>query len=156
MRLYLRRTGAAKPVVGEWLRREKEAGLFKRETYVAHAGRVARIRDDTIRLLRDLKKQGKRLAGYGAPAKGSTLLNYYGIGPDLLEFLADRNSLKHGRYSPGTHIPIVSTDAIEQRQPDYLLILAWNFADEIMAQQSDFRSRGGRFIIPIPEPRVVA
>ena len=155
MRLYLRREGVQKPVVAEWLKRERDAGLFNRATYVAHATRVARIRDGLIAMLRDLKGRGKRLAGYGAPAKGSTLLNYYGIGPELLDFLADRNPLKHGRFSPGTHIPVVSPDAIEVEAPDYLLILAWNFADEIIEEQSAFRARGGKFILPIPEVRIV-
>jgi SAM-dependent methyltransferase len=155
MRVFLRRSGPAKPIVAEWLRREEEAGLFERHTYVEHAARVERIRSELMALLRDLKRQGKRLAGYGAPAKGSTLLNYYGIGPDLLEFLADRNQLKQGKYSPGTHIPVVSPDVIADSKPDYLLILAWNFADEIMEQQEEFRAAGGKFILPIPEPRVV-
>lgn len=156
MRLYLRREGSASPIVDAWLRREREARLFERATYEAHAERVRRIRGELLTLLRDLKGQGKRLAGYGAPAKGTTLLNYYGIGPDLLDFLADRNPLKQGRLSPGTHIPVVSPDAIAERAPDYLLVLAWNFGDEIMAQQEAFRARGGKFVLPIPEPRVVA
>ena len=155
MRLYLRREGPAKPVVAQWLQRERDAGLFDRTTYVAHAARVAGIRDDLLAMLRDLKQKGKRLAGYGASAKGSTLLNYYGIGQDLLDFLADRNPLKQGRFSPGTHIPVVSPDSIGTQAPDYLLILAWNFADEIMEEQSAFRARGGKFILPIPEARIV-
>ncbi len=155
MRLYLRREGPAAPVVAEWSAKERAAKLFDRATYMAHAGRVARIREDLMRMLRDLKRQGKRLAGYGAPAKGNTLLNYYGIGPDLLDFLADRNELKQGRYSPGMHIPVVPPSRIAQDKPDYLLILAWNFADEIMAQQEPFRAGGGKFILPIPEPRIV-
>jgi SAM-dependent methyltransferase len=155
MRVYLRRGGTAKPVVAEWLERERAAGLFEKATYVAHAARVDAIRTDLMTLLHDLKRQGQQLAGYGAPAKGNTLLNYYGIGPDLLAFLADRNTLKHGRVSPGMHIPVVSPERILETQPDYLLILAWNFADEIMAQQAEYRRRGGRFILPIPEVRVV-
>lgn len=155
MRLYLNREGQPSSVVDEWLRRERKAGLFDRETYAAHAERVEHIRDELMSILRKLKSQGKRLAGYGAPAKGSTLLNYYGIGPDLLDFLADRNDLKQGRVSPGTHIPVVSPDEITKQRPDYLLILAWNFADEIMKQQESFRAGGGKFIIPIPQPRIV-
>jgi len=156
MRLYLRRDGPATPAVAQWLDKERAAKLFDRATYVAHAARVEKIRADLMALLHDLKRQGKRLAGYGAPAKGNTLLNYYGIGPDLLDFLADRNVLKHGRYSPGMHIPVVSPDRIAEEKPDYLLILAWNFGEEIMEQQAAFRARGGKFILPIPEPRVVS
>ena len=155
MRLYLRREGPAEPVVAKWLAKEQAAKLFSRETYVAHAARVERIRGELMTLLRDLKRQGKRLAGYGAPAKGNTLLNYYGIGPDMLEYLVDRNTLKQGRYSPGMHIPIVAPEKILETQPDYLLILAWNFGDEIMQQQAEYQRRGGKFILPIPEPRVV-
>ncbi len=155
MRVYLRRGGPASPVVAEWLERERQAGLFEADTYAAHAERVEKIRADLMAMLLDLKRQGKRLAGYSAPAKGNTLLNYYGIGPDLLMFLADRNPLKQGRLSPGMRIPVVSPDEIASQAPDYLLILAWNFADEIMAQQEAFRAGGGQFILPIPTPRVV-
>ncbi len=156
MRVYLRRGGPVAPVVAEWLERERQAGLFEAATYAAHAFRVDAIRDELMALLRDLKRQGKRLAGYGAPAKGNTLLNYYNIGPDILDFLADRNSLKQGRLSPGMHIPVVSPDEIAARAPDYLLILAWNFGEEIMAQQESFRAGGGKFILPIPKPQIIA
>ncbi len=143
------------PSVQVWLDRERDRGLFKRETYDALAERVEKIRVGLMSMLHDLKAQGKRLAGYGAPAKGNTLLNYYGIGPDLLEFLADRSDLKQGKLSPGMHIPVVSPDRILETQPDYLLILAWNFGDEIMEQQAEYKRRGGKFILPIPEPRIV-
>ncbi len=156
MRLFLRRSGPVAPTVAEWLEREREAGLFTEQTYHDHAARVYKIREELMELLHDLKRQGKRLAGYGAPAKGNTLLNYYGIGPDLLEFLADRNALKQGLLSPGMRIPVVSPDRIAEDAPDYLLILAWNFADEIIEQQAAFRAAGGKFILPIPTPKVVA
>jgi SAM-dependent methyltransferase len=143
------------PVVERWLERERAAGLFAADTYRGFRERVEQNRDGLMAMLRRFKAEGKRLAGYGAPAKGSTLLNYYGIGPDLLDFLADRNSLKQGLYSPGTRIPIVGPERILQDQPDYLVVLAWNFADEIIAQQQEYTRRGGRFILPIPEPRVV-
>ncbi|HKS05473.1 MAG TPA: class I SAM-dependent methyltransferase [Gemmatimonadaceae bacterium] len=146
---------AETPIAQEWLDKEKAHGLFKRETYDALAGRVANIRAGLMKLLTDLKKQGKRLAGYGAPAKGNTLLNYYKIGPDLLDFLADKNALKQGKLSPGMHIPVVPAERVLEAQPDYVLILAWNFADEIMQQQAEYKKRGGKFILPIPEPRVV-
>jgi len=143
------------PEVQEWLDKERERGLFERETYDALANRVEMIRSGLMELLTGLKKSGKRLAGYGAPAKGNTLLNYYQIGPDLLDFLADLNTLKQNKVSPGMHIPVVAPDRILEVQPDYLLILAWNFADEIIQQQEEFRRRGGKFILPIPEPRIV-
>ena len=158
MRVYGQRCGGPRPaqsIVREWLERERRDGLFLRGTYEAFRDRVHRTRNELVRLLRELKFQGKRLAGYGAPAKGNTLLNFYGIGPDLLDFLADRNELKHGLYSPGMLIPVVPTSCILKKQPDYLLILAWNFADEIIAQQDAYRRGGGKFIIPIPEPAII-
>jgi SAM-dependent methyltransferase len=158
MRVYGQHRGGPRPAqsaVREWLERERREGLFLRGTYEAFRQRVHRIRDELMRLLSELKSQGKKLAGYGAPAKGNTLLNFYGIGPDLLDFLADRNELKHGLYSPGMLIPVVSTSCINAKRPDYLLILAWNFADEIIAQQDIYRQGGGKFIIPIPEPTII-
>ena len=158
MRVSAQRRGAGEPELPDvqaWLDKERDHGLLKRATYDALAGRVAVIRRDLMTLLHDLKSKGKRLAGYGAPAKGNTLLNYYGIGPDLLDYLADRNALKQGKLSPGMHIPVVRPDEILKTQPDYLLILAWNFADEILEQQREYQQRGGKFILPIPEPRII-
>jgi len=104
----------------------------------------------------ELRKQGKRVAGYGAPAKGNTLLGFLGIGPEALEYIVDRSSLKQGRYTPGLHIPVVSCETMLQDMPDYLLLLAWNFADEILEQQMEFRRRGGKFILPLPEVKVLS
>jgi len=148
-------SGSASQVVVAWIEREQRGRLFEEATYTALSAKVGRLRSDLLEMLRTLKSSGKRLAGYGAPAKGNTLLNYFKIGPDLLEYLADRNELKHGRYSPGMHIPIVSPDRIVSDPPDYLLVLAWNFADEIISQQDAFRRRGGKFILPIPEVSVI-
>lgn len=158
LRVYAKRRAAvegAPGVVGPWLEREERADLFSTATYTALNAKVDHLRDELLTLLRRLKKSGKRIAGYGAPAKGNTLLNYYRIGPDLLDYLVDRNSLKHGLYSPGMHIPVVGPERIAKDPPDYLLVLAWNFADEIMRQQEPFRRAGGRFILPIPEVSVV-
>lgn len=156
MRVFLRKTGTGDgAVAGEWLAREEAAGLFDRVTYDRFADAVRKNRTATLGLLRKLKAEGKQVGGYGAPAKGNTLLNYYGIGPDLLEYLADRNTLKHGLLSPGMHIPVVPAERILKDQPDYVFILAWNFAEEIMKQQEEYRRRGGRFIVPIPELRVI-
>ncbi len=155
MRFYLQRGRESGDVAEQWLKREREAGLFGREAYLAHAERVETMRTDLLDLLSRLKAEGKSIAGYGAPAKGNTLLNYFKIGPATLDFIADRNALKHGRLTPGTHIPITGPEAITERKPDYLLVLAWNFLDEILEQQSEFARAGGKFIAPIPQVRVI-
>ncbi len=158
MRVFGRRRSAAavsSPAVAAWLSGEREANLYAAATYDAFAARVRTMRERLLVLLDTLKDAGHRIAGYGAPAKGNTLLNYCGIGPATLEFLADRNALKHGLFSPGMHIPVVPAERVLESQPDYLLILAWNFGDEIVRQQDEYRRRGGKFILPIPEPRIV-
>lgn len=139
----------------EWLAIEKEIGLTDPEMYKNYKSQVDEIRDELLAMLDELITGGKKIAGYGAPAKGNTLLNYYGIGPDRLPYLADRNELKQGLFTPKMHIPVVSPDRILQDRPDYLLILAWNFADEIIRQQEEYRQQGGKFILPIPKPEIV-
>jgi hypothetical protein len=117
---------------------------------------VKAIKQANRRLLTELKASGASIAAYGAPAKGNTLLNYFEIGTDILDFVADRSPHKQGLYTPGTHIPVVDTERLLRDQPDYVLILAWNFVEEIVAQQREYLARGGRFIVPVPEPTVIA
>jgi SAM-dependent methyltransferase len=155
MRYMIKRRSDAEPAVAAWMEQERRAGLFLRQTYDAHARRVERIRSDLLSVLTDLKLEGKKIAGYGAPAKGNTLLNYCAIGPDILDFIVDRNTMKQGRFTPGMRIPVVSPDRIATDKPEYLLILAWNFKDEIMEQQAAFRAQGGKFILPIPKVEIV-
>lgn len=158
MRLYgRRRTGTTEvaEVAREWIAREEAAGLYVKATYREFAKRVRENKRKLWKILTSLKRRGWRVVGYGAPAKGNTLLNYYGIGPDTLDYLVDRSPLKHGLFSPGMRIPIFPVERILEDQPDYLLLLAWNFADEILSQQKEYLRRGGKAIIPIPEPRVV-
>ena len=107
------------------------------------------------RLLRSLKEQGRSIAAYGAAAKGSTLLNYFGIGRETIDFVADRSTYKQGRFMPGVQLPIVATDRLLSELPDYTLLLTWNFAEEILEQQAEYRRRGGRFIVPVPDCRIV-
>lgn len=136
---------------------EEEAGwgVDQPQSYLGFGRRVEKVKADLDQLLRSLAAQGKRLAAYGAAAKGATLLNYCGIGRDLLEFVVDRSTYKQGRYMPGVRLPVYPPSKLLESMPDYALLLTWNFADEILEQQAEYRRRGGRFIIPIPEPHVV-
>ncbi len=141
--------------VADTLAVEKEAGLTDEETFRAF-GRSIEANKQTLRtLLLDLKAQGKRIVGYGAPAKSCTLLNYYGIGTDILEYITDATELKQGLYTPGTHIPIVSPDILKKDTPDHIVLFAWNYADSILEREHDVRSRGSKFILIIPEVKIV-
>jgi hypothetical protein len=113
------------------------------------------VRAELHRFLAEAAAAGKRVAAYGAPAKGNTLLSFLDLGPGNLCWIADRSPLKHDRFTPGTHIPVVAPERILSDMPDYLLLLAWNFADEILAQQAEYRRRGGKFIVPVPRLTIV-
>lgn len=157
LRLFAGHTGAhpVEKSATDLLAEETRKGVNSLAYYEGFGNQVRAIRDELVALLAELKHEGKRLAAYGASAKGSTLLNYYGIGADTLEFVADRSTYKQGRLTPGTHIPIVPPEELLKRQPDYTLLLTWNFADEILAQQKAYRDAGGKFIVPIPKVKVV-
>lgn len=141
--------------VDELVKRERDAGLDVIDTYTSFSLAARRAKRNLLAFLIDLKEQGKSVCGYGAPGKGNTLLNYCAIGTDFLDFTVDRNPYKHGRYTPGMHIPIETVDAIDQRKPDYILILPWNLKDEIVAQMRHVGEWGAKFIIPIPEVQVI-
>jgi len=134
---------------------EKRKGLDALPYYKGFGSRVLDLKRALVSLVGDLKKQGKTLAAYGASAKGSTLLNFFGLGKETLDFVADRSTHKQGRYTPGTHIPIVPPSRFLEARPNYMLLLTWNFADEILAQQKEYRDKGGKVIIPIPKVAVV-
>ncbi len=146
---------APAPAVAAFLAEEFGRGMTTIGFYRDFARRVHALKDTLGALLGSLKAEGKRVAAYGAAAKGSTLLNVFGIGRETLEFVADRSTYKQGRYMPGVHIPIVAPDALLAEMPDYTLLLTWNFADEILDQQKEYRRRGGKFIIPVPDARIV-
>lgn len=137
-------------------KQEKNRQLDKSKTFVSFAGRIAENKHALGELLRSLKNQGKLIAGYGAPAKGNTLLNYFGIGPETIEYIVDDSPWKQGLFTPGTHIPVVTSAMLSQKKPDYVLILAWNFAAPIMQKLTDYRAAGGKFIIPVPKPSVIS
>ncbi len=141
--------------VRRYLDEEQAKGLDGIGYYEHFAHRVEEVRDDLLALLRAKRAEGATIAAYGAAAKGSTLVNYVGIGDDLVDYVVDRNTHKQGRYMPGVHLPIRDPSVLLDDQPDYLLLLAWNFAAEIVEQQSEYRRRGGRFIVPVPTPAVL-
>ena len=158
LRIYARH-GAdnTKPVgtrVVEMRERENEAGLDHIETYGHFGEQVKETKRKLLEFLIRAKREGKTIVGYGAPGKGNTLLNYCGIRGDFIDYTVDRNTYKQGKLLPGTHIPILHPDIINQTRPDYVLILPWNFKDEIMAQLSGIREWGGKFVVPIPEVTV--
>jgi hypothetical protein len=159
LRVYARHTDDdSKPIgpdVARVLDEEKAFGLTGVDRYTAFAEQVMATKRGILSLLVDLKGQGKRIAGYGAPGKGNTLLNYCGIRTDFLEYTVDRSTYKQGLFTPGTHIPILAPEEIKRQRPDFVFILPWNFRDEIMGQMAGIREWGGQFIIPIPEARIV-
>jgi len=155
LRLYVEPRERIGDSVSELLRLERESGVDRLDYYLGFARRVERVRMELLALLRGLKGEGRRIAAYGAAAKACTLLNTVGIGRDLVDYVVDRNVHKHGRYMPGQRQPIFGVERLLEDQPDYCLLLAWNFATEIAAQQSEYQRRGGRFIVPIPETRIL-
>jgi 2-polyprenyl-3-methyl-5-hydroxy-6-metoxy-1,4-benzoquinol methylase len=143
------------PPVAALRAREIDAGLATLETYEGFAEQVRETKRTILQFLIKAKREGKRIVGYGAPGKGNTLLNYCGIRTDFLDFTVDRNPLKQGRYTPGTRIPILPPEAIEQARPDFVFILPWNLKDEIVGKMGVVRSWGGRFVVPIPTIQVL-
>jgi SAM-dependent methyltransferase len=156
LRLYVGHEAGGSGSVRSLLDAEATAKVNGLDYYQRFAGRVCDVRDSLLELLQSLKREGHRMAAYGAAAKGATLINYVGIGPDLIDFVVDRNIHKHGKYMPGQHLPIYPCERLLEVRPDYVLLLAWNFADEIIRQQGEYISGGGRFIVPVPVPRVIA
>lgn len=141
--------------VKQFISKEKSLGLDKISTYIEFAKKIDKNKESLNKILKDLKDQKKTIVGYGAPAKGNTMLNYFNIGTKVLDYIVDDSSYKQGLYTPGMHIPVVPSSQIMKDKPDYVLILAWNFADSIMKKLSDYKNQGGRFIVPVPKPKVV-
>ncbi|MBW1947557.1 MAG: methyltransferase, partial [Deltaproteobacteria bacterium] len=157
LRLWVGHTATTRP--GDRVRRllaeEVKWDVRGEEIYQEFAQRVEGLKASLNHFLQDLKKKGRRMAAYGAAAKGSTLLNYCGIGLETLDFVVDRSTHKQGRYMPGVRLPIYPPQMLQDSRPDYVLLLTWNFAKEILSQQAEYRRAGGHFIIPIPELRII-
>jgi SAM-dependent methyltransferase len=159
LRIYARHAADTSRSVSERVialrEREEAAGFRDVATYERFEEQVRATKRELLGLLSDIKSKGGSIAGYGAPGKGNTLLNYCGIRTDFIDFTVDRNPYKQGRYLPGTHIPIHPPERIDETRPDYILILPWNFKDEILEQMAHARDWGAKFIVPIPRPMVL-
>jgi len=141
--------------VSALVRLEEEMGLDKVETFRTFNEKINAVKQELSGILRSLKMQGKSIAGYGAPTKSTTLLTYFGLGKDIIDYIVDDNPLKQGKFTPGLHIPIMVVEELYKRMPDYLVVLSWNFAEPIMAKHQEYKNRGGKFILPMPTARIV-
>ena len=158
LRVYLAHAASPTPVaerVTQLLENERDAGLDQVESYTSFGERARKAKRNLLAFLIAAKEDGKRICGYGAPGKGNTMLNYCGIGTDFLDFTVDRNPYKHGRFTPGMHIPIRPVESIDLAKPDYVLILPWNLKDEIVAQMRHVGDWDAKFIVPIPTVRII-
>lgn len=155
LRLFVEKAPRPSRAVEAALRNEQQRGVTRGEFYTSFADRVLSLKAKLVDMLGSLRMEGRRIAGYGAAAKGCTMLAFCGIGPETIEYIADMSRFKQGRYMSGIQRPIVSPQRLVEDVPDYTLILAWNFAREIISQQSEYRQAGGRFIIPVPNPEIV-
>lgn len=154
LRIFVEPVEKVEESVHSMLGNERAIGLDTAEFFSKFSERVDGLRSKLNELVANLKDKGHSIAAYGAAAKGATMLNYCGLDTSQIDFVVDRNVNKQGKFMPGAHLPILEPDALVERQPDYVLMLAWNFADEIIAQQQEYLDRGGHFIIPVPEPRI--
>lgn len=153
LRCYVQHVGgpfSTDTSVARLIAEEHSEGLHLPETFVSFGQRIEQRRIELVALLTGLKKQGKTIAGFGAPAKATTLMYHFGLNREIIEYIVDENPLKQGLYTPGLHIPVLHQGALITSKPDYLVVLAWNFAENIMRRYNSYAASGGRFIIPLP------
>lgn len=158
IRVFVKKIESRRPIqksVANFISKEKALGLGRLTTYTKFAKKIDKNKEDLNKILKKLKSQGYSVIGYGAPAKGNTMLNYFNIGTKILDYIIDDSKYKQGLYTPGTHIPVVPSDRIYKDKPDYILILAWNFAPSIMKNLETYKKVGGKFILPVPKPAIV-
>jgi SAM-dependent methyltransferase len=155
LRLYVEKIESPSQCLAEIMAEERKLAVGSFAYYRDFSLRVQRIREDLRRLIQIINRGGKRVVAYGAAAKGTILLNYVGLDSSTIEYVVDRNTYKHGKFMPGVHVEILSPERLLEDLPDYVLLLAWNFADEILEQQVEYRKHGGKFIVPIPNVRVL-
>ncbi|MAE13841.1 SAM-dependent methyltransferase [Candidatus Woesearchaeota archaeon] len=158
LRVFTKKEESSRPIdlsVSKLLEEEESFGVNTIELYQDFAGKISLVKEKLVSYLKNIKTQGKKIAGYGAPAKGNTLLSYCGISTNYIDYIVDDNPLKVGLFTPGTHIPVVDSTELEKNTPDYLLVLAWNFAKEIVEKNAKYKEQGVKFIIPLPEPQII-
>lgn len=155
LRVTFQHTGKPHPRVTKLLALERRMGLHKKSTFKKFGGQVVSNKKKLVTLLATFKKEGKKIVGYGAPAKGNTLLNYFGITPTLIDYITDTTPLKQGLYTPGSHIPIVSPQQLIEEPPDIIVLLSWNYAESILKKELALRASGVRFVIPVPKVKII-
>ena len=156
IRIFIKRSNEKQSQnVSKFLLMEQNAELDSIKTYTEFAKKVALVKERLVKLLKTLKNEETRITGYGATAKGNTLLNYCKIGPDILDYISDTTAYKQGRYTPGMHIPIFPEEKFHKDIPNYSLLLAWNYADAILQKEQKYRRKGGKFILPLPDPKII-
>src|SRR3989338_8158213 len=157
IRVFAGRKGKreASSKVHELIQKELSLGFDKRESYFALTKKIESLKNEVTTLLKERKAKGKHISAYGAPAKGNTLLNYFGIGPEILDYATEELPSKIGLFTPGTHIPVVHVSEFRNNPPDYAFFLAWNYRDAVFEKEMDFRRKGGKFIMPVGEVRML-
>ena len=155
LRVYVSKNRKPKASFAKFMKREKSLGLNNFKSFAKFSEKVLDNKRKTLKLLAKLKSENKKIVGYGAPAKGSTLLNFFGIGVETIDYVIDTTSIKQGLFMPGVHLPIYSPEKLHESKPDYILLLAWNYADAILKKEKNLRDSGVKFIIPVPEVKII-